>query len=51
MVEIGKKMKYIIRAEYFVNRRTKKMVSGEVDKEIEEDVLSSCDEPKTKKKF
>ena len=35
MVEIGKKMKYIIRAEYFVNRRTKKMVSGEVDKEIE----------------
>ena len=34
-------MKYIIRAEYFVNRRTKKMVSGEVDK----------DELKTKKKF
>ena len=51
MVETGKKIKYIIRAEYFVNRRTKKMVSGEVDKEIEKDVFSSCHELKTKKKF
>ena len=44
-------MKYIIRAEYFVNRRMKKMVSGEVDKEIEKDVFSSCHKLKTKKKF
>ena len=51
MVETGKKMKYIIRAEYFVNRRMKKMVSGEVDKEIEKDVFSSCHKLKTKKKF